>query len=261
MIPVPSGFKSRHDHCDPAMASSEQFSELIAQLYGTKAESAFFTLISLPQSFPFVEAAYRQERQPERRAALIHCLWQYRNRAALPTLGSALRDDDDRVWKEALDGLVALGGAEAERVLRDTRVSLGGDEARAKAEWIDEAIEQIGESELAGQAVTSTPDDDGDPIERLAQATGIELVRRGGEEYVQVEDALRLLAEALKQGVGVLGVEGFNVDGQWLIPDIGTIVSFEMIVGPDSSRRRTEAAMALVKDLASEVSLVCITFE
>src|SRR5262245_52112746 len=50
-------------------------------------------------------------------------------------LGGALQDADDRVWKEALDGLVTLGGVEAERVLRDTRASLTGEKERAKREW------------------------------------------------------------------------------------------------------------------------------
>ena len=38
-----------------------------------------------------------------------------------PKAEQALRDADDRVWKEALDGLVTLGGNDAERVLRETR--------------------------------------------------------------------------------------------------------------------------------------------
>ena len=89
----------------------------------------------------------------------------------------------------------------------------------------------------------------------------MELVRMGSESYVPVEDAPKLLDKALEHGVGVLGIEGFNVDGPFLIPDIGTIVSFDKIVGPEAARRRTEAAIALVKELAAEVSLVCISFE
>ena len=81
---------------------------------------------------------------------LIHCLWQYRDRAAAPTLGSALWDADDQVWKEALDGLVTLGGVEAERVLLDTRDARVGDETRVKGEWLEEAIEQLGEGNRPG---------------------------------------------------------------------------------------------------------------
>jgi HEAT repeat protein len=128
------------------MADGEDFADLIAQLHGPRSEHVFFTLISLPQSYPFVAAACRDERRPERRAVLIRCLWQYRDHAAIATLASALQDVDDRVWKEALDGLVTLGGAEAERVLRDARASLVGEDAQTKAEWFDEAIEQIGDA-------------------------------------------------------------------------------------------------------------------
>jgi hypothetical protein len=105
------------------------------------------------------------------------------------------------------------------------------------------------------------PDPSDEILVRLAKEARIELLPMGGEKYVPVSAAPQLLDLALREGIGVLGIEGFNVDGKYLVPDIGTIVSFEKIVGLESSRRRTEAAIALVKELASEVSLVCITFE
>jgi HEAT repeat protein len=132
------------------MASREEIAELIAQLHGPQGESAQCSLTSMPETLSMVAAACRAEREPERRAMLIHCLWQYRNPAAVPTLGSALRDADDQVWKEALDGLVTLGGAEAARVLRDARAALVGDETRVKREWLEEAIEQLGEGNRPG---------------------------------------------------------------------------------------------------------------
>jgi HEAT repeat protein len=132
------------------MASREDIVQLIAQLHGPQGESALCSLTSMPETLTMVAAACGAERTPERRAMLIHCLWQYRDRAAVPTLGSALRDADDQVWKEALDGLVTLGGAEAERVLLDTRDALVGDETRVKREWLEEAIEQLGEGNRPG---------------------------------------------------------------------------------------------------------------
>lgn len=103
--------------------------------------------------------------------------------------------------------------------------------------------------------------EDADPIDLLAKEAGVELVRMGGEAFVRIADAPKLLDLALLHGIGVLGIEGFGLDRQWLIPDIGSVVSFESITGADSTRRRTEAARAVVKDLASEVDLVCISFE
>ena len=48
-------------------------------------------------------------------------------------------DAEARVWKEALDGLVAIGGSDALDAIRQAR-----DRAKGKkAEWLDEAIGQI----------------------------------------------------------------------------------------------------------------------
>jgi HEAT repeat protein len=95
-----------------------------------------------------VAGAYRSELDPDRRWAAIHCLWQYRDHAALPALSAALRDADERVWKEALDGLVTLGGPSAARALQEASLFLAQNArgARIQRAWIDEAIQQIRES-------------------------------------------------------------------------------------------------------------------
>ena len=118
--------------------------ELLAELDGPRTESALCALRNLPEALPSVAEAYAHESDGRRRELLIHCLWQFRDLAALPTLSAALRDPDDRVRKEALDGIVTLGGDAALRVLEEAR------DARAKARiekskraWIDEAIRQI----------------------------------------------------------------------------------------------------------------------
>jgi hypothetical protein len=71
----------------------------------------------------------REAEQPEHRAFLVHVIWQIRDRSAVDFLGAALSDPDPEVWKEALDGLVTLGGPTA----------LG---------WIDRMLEQVGQGEL-----------------------------------------------------------------------------------------------------------------
>ena len=129
------------------MGLREDVAELLAKLDGPRGEDALCTLTSMSEALPLVADAYYREPDAERRQSLIHCLWQYRDYAALPTLRAALRDPDDRVWKKALDGFVALGGAAAQRTLQEERAALSEViKAREKREWIDEAIEQIRES-------------------------------------------------------------------------------------------------------------------
>ena len=129
------------------MGLREDIAELFAKLDGPRGEDALCVLTSMSEALPLVADAYYREPDAERRQLVIHCLWQYRDQAALPTLRAALRDTDDRVWKEALDGLVTLGGAAAQRTLQEERAALSeGIKAREKREWIDEAIEQIRES-------------------------------------------------------------------------------------------------------------------
>src|SRR4030095_13225994 len=70
---------------------------------------------------------------------------QFRDQAALPVLAEALQDPHEIVWKDALDGLVTLGGLEALEILRDIRTNLGNDLSVERHAWISEAIAQIQE--------------------------------------------------------------------------------------------------------------------
>lgn len=126
--------------------------ELPAELDGPEAENALCTLRDLRDALPLVAEAYGRENDGRRREILIHCLWQFRDITALPTLAAALRDPDARVWKEALDGIVTLGGDAALRVLEEAR-GIPSEEAKAetKREWIDEAIRQIQAEEESGE--------------------------------------------------------------------------------------------------------------
>src|SRR4051794_13696715 len=77
-------------------------------------ENAFFALIEAPDTIvPFLESSFRLESDAIQRAAILNVIWQRRDRATIPLLAEALRDTSNRVWKEALDGLVALGGQES----------------------------------------------------------------------------------------------------------------------------------------------------
>ncbi len=120
--------------------------EILAGIEGPDGlENARCNLTTLPETLPFVAAAYHLEPDARRRESIIYCLWQFRDPVALPTLAAALHDREERVWKEALDGVVALGGPAALRVLDEARAAFqDGPGVRLRKEWIDEAIGQMG---------------------------------------------------------------------------------------------------------------------
>ena len=121
---------------------------LLGELGGPEAEDALCSLTSLPsEALRFVAEAYHRETDGRRRQFLIEALWQLRDAAGLPTLAAALKDPDDRVWKEALDGVVTLGGLAGLRVLEEAHDDVPASRAPStQREWIDEAIAQVREA-------------------------------------------------------------------------------------------------------------------
>jgi hypothetical protein len=100
----------------------------------------------MPETLSAVIAAYEAESHPGRRAALIHWLWDDRDRSVIPTMQTALLEADECVWKETLDGLVALGGEAATLALREVRETpVGQPHGDVKRASVDESIEQIDE--------------------------------------------------------------------------------------------------------------------
>jgi HEAT repeat protein len=94
----------------------------------------------LPEAIPVVAHAYANEPNWKQRELLIHVLWQLRDPAAIPTLVAALEDSSDRVWKEALDGLVILGPPSLGVLAAVRDVQPASSVLRP---WLEEAIEQI----------------------------------------------------------------------------------------------------------------------
>jgi HEAT repeat protein len=96
------------------------------------------------RALPYFVAAFGAESSPERRARLIRVIWQIRDMAALPTLAVALSDPSSKVWKEALDGIVTLGGNQARAILIEARATVAIRSAETdKLAWIDEALTQV----------------------------------------------------------------------------------------------------------------------
>ncbi|MCI0342802.1 MAG: HEAT repeat domain-containing protein [Planctomycetales bacterium] len=125
----------------------ERVTELIRELDGPAGEDAFHSLLEVgTAATPILAEAFHHEPDGGRRQAILNALWELRDPAALPTLALALRDPDDRVWKEVLDGLVAIGGPAASRILEEARDALPGDrKSRTQREWIEEALQQVRE--------------------------------------------------------------------------------------------------------------------
>jgi hypothetical protein len=127
---------------------SEEVAYYLACLRDGPAEDAFFGLIEAgPDAVPLLIAAFAEPENRAVRANLVRCVWEHRRPEALGFLAGALHDPEPAVWKEALDGIVALGGGEAARTLEVAHARLAADQPRSgiTAEWIDEALEQLRE--------------------------------------------------------------------------------------------------------------------
>jgi HEAT repeat protein len=118
---------------------------LIAELRGNGQEDACHRLIEMgARAEPALEEAFRCERDGDLRRVLLRILWQTKSDDLVPILAEGLEDGDPNVWKEALDGLTAVGGPRALDALRAARRRA----VAPKAQWIDEAIAQVGERRI-----------------------------------------------------------------------------------------------------------------
>jgi HEAT repeat protein len=110
-------------------------------------ESAFFGLIDLDKSvLPILEQEFRLEKDPSVRALIIKAVWNARWPGSIPFVAEALGDPQPQVWKEALDGLVALASPESRAVV-ESAIALATDPARRVL--LQEALEQI-QTSIAG---------------------------------------------------------------------------------------------------------------
>ncbi len=105
-------------------------------------DDAFHTLIEADRAIiPLLIQQFTAQTYGADRARIIEVIWQRRDKATIPFLASALHDPHSDVWKQALDGLVAIGGIESRNALIDFRSDISEDNERAS--WADEAIDQI----------------------------------------------------------------------------------------------------------------------
>jgi len=105
-------------------------------------DNAFHTLIEAePEILPMLIQQFTASSDGADRSKIIEVIWQHRIKATIPFLASALHDPHPEVWKQALDGLVAIGGVESHNALAVFRSNLLNDTERRS--WAEEAIGQI----------------------------------------------------------------------------------------------------------------------
>jgi HEAT repeat protein len=106
-------------------------------------EAAGHGLIALGEpALPQLESAYRQENDPAIRNLIVRAIWEIRSPASIDFLAEALQDPAPEVWRQALDGLVALASRESLSILESARDRLGDDRGPFH-EWVAEAIEDV----------------------------------------------------------------------------------------------------------------------
>lgn len=112
------------------------------------ADDAFFSLIEAdPAVLPVLIEAFAKDENHPIRAQIVQCIWHHRRQETISFLAEVLNDPEPCVWKEALDGLVAIGSAEASQAVQAARTRIPAERARRgiTIEWIDEALEQLRE--------------------------------------------------------------------------------------------------------------------
>jgi hypothetical protein len=122
-----------------------QITGILQQFREGHREDAFFGLLEMDHEvLPELMAVFRAERDVQVRAFIVEVVWQHRQQSVIPFLGEALHDSEPVVWREALDGLVALASPAALEILRSARTRRfpnprDTDEFR---HWLEEAIVQ-----------------------------------------------------------------------------------------------------------------------
>jgi hypothetical protein len=97
-------------------------------------------------------AAFRTETNSVKRSTILEVIWQHRDPSMISLLSEALKDSSPEVWKQALDGLVALAGLQSITTIERARSGLLGVDAdtQQRREYLDEALSQLHESAIRG---------------------------------------------------------------------------------------------------------------
>jgi hypothetical protein len=112
-------------------------------------ELAFHALCDVGHSVvPILIDVFRLETRSDIRAELVGIIWNYRRPETVGFLGEALADSDPKVWRNALDGLVALASPAALQILQAalSRELPSEKQTEEFRQWVSEAITQAQEA-------------------------------------------------------------------------------------------------------------------
>jgi hypothetical protein len=127
----------------------------VKRLKGAGTEDAYHCLIEADdQIIPNLIDTFRNSKDPAIRSELVEIIWQHRNPATIEFLSEALHDPIPEVWKNAMDGLVALACPKSLDVLRSVRTRAFPKETQTEEfhRWLKEAIDQVEERMKSDQA-------------------------------------------------------------------------------------------------------------
>jgi hypothetical protein len=122
----------------------ERVDYYLNELCGENADDAFHSLLEAPdKAVPFIIEGYTKLTDSEVRATVIKILAERKGRLIMPFFERALQDQDELVWKAALNALVSIGAGEPLSILLRTksRLKILGDDKFMR--WLDEAIEEL----------------------------------------------------------------------------------------------------------------------
>ena len=105
-------------------------------------ESAYHTLVEANHDIvPLLIDLFAEVDHGKCRAMIVEVIWQHRLPNTVSFLVSILNNPYPEIWKQALDGLVTIGGAQSIKALKDCLDRIPPDDERFP--WFTEAIDQI----------------------------------------------------------------------------------------------------------------------
>ena len=125
---------------------SLEISFYLEQYHMGHSDDAFHGLLELSgDAVPELVNVYRASTDTSIRAILLKVICHYQQPVKIPLLAEALNDHAPEIWKEAIDGLVAIASPESLQLLQTARMRQFADArmGRIFSEWLEEAITQV----------------------------------------------------------------------------------------------------------------------
>ena len=130
-------------------SSSEYVAYYLEQLHRGDGD-AFFSLIEGGSEIvTSLIKAFGQDENHDIRSDIVRCIWQHRRPEDIDFLKQLLDDPESEVWKEALDGIFAIGGDDAILAMQEF-LSKAPIKETDTLEWVREALSQLKEREQKG---------------------------------------------------------------------------------------------------------------